>query len=110
MPHGREDLNEEEAYFAFAKLSEALPFSLLLVLLFHDHHLLLLHTAAAIFVIDSHHSLKWLDGVVQRMCALSDDHQLQSLVGMPLVILALGEEFMNENSAEVQHVTEVSNR
>ena len=68
------------------------------------------HATGAIFVIDSHHSLKWLDGVVQRMCAMSDDHQLQSLVGMPLVILALGEEFMNENSVEAKRVIEVTNR
>ena len=64
----------------------------------------------AVFLIDSQESLKWLDRVVQRMCVISENHQLQPLVGMPLVILALGEEFMNENSAEVRHVTEVANR
>ena len=64
----------------------------------------------AVFLIDSQESLKWLDRVALRMCVLSESHQLQPLAGMPLVILALGEKFMNENSAEAQRVTEVANR
>ena len=64
----------------------------------------------AVFLIESQEGLKWLDRIAQHMCVLSESHQLQPLAGMPVVILALGEKFMDGSSAEVQHVTEVANR